>query len=174
MRRDFIFLLLMQGTRVAGSIPAGCIFCVSIPTRLMRRDFIFLLRMQGTRVTGSIPAGCIFQIFEGFDHNGRIRRSAHSRRFCAIQQDSKSRESYKRDHLTIGGQAQRPAPTKGLIVRLGPTHQHLKRLLHQPCLRERHKTKLLIDRTHRGILFSIVRDNLRSPAALCIVDRMML
>jgi hypothetical protein len=39
-----------------------------------------------------------------------------TRRFCAIQQDSKCRETYKRDHLIIHGQAQRPAPTKDLTV----------------------------------------------------------
>jgi len=38
------------------------------------------------------------------------------RRFCAVQQDSKCSETYKRDHLIIRGQAQRPAPTKGLTV----------------------------------------------------------
>jgi len=82
----------------------------------MRGDFIFLLQMQRNQVAGSIPAGCIFYSRGDYDHHGRTWRSAPLRRFCTIEGDSKCRETYKRDHLIICGQAQRPAPTKGLSV----------------------------------------------------------
>ena len=86
------------------------------PSLLNCGDLIFLLQMQRNQVAGSITAGCTFYSRGDYDHHGRTWRSAPLRRFCAIQQDSKCRETYKRDHLIIHGQAQRPAPTKGLTV----------------------------------------------------------
>ncbi len=81
-----------------------------------RGFFIFLLQLHRNQVADSIPAGCTFQALGDYDHHGRTRRHAPLQRFCAIQQDSKCRETYNRDHLTIRGHAQRPAPTKGLTV----------------------------------------------------------